>query len=164
MKKRHSDEIQTIIEPEFLVYPNKVIVSIYISLFLVMLGLGIYLLIGFLQAGAVYLWLYLIPVFMALHYYRKKIRLLRPTNQPLLSLSERGIEFRDKGLIPWTIIQRTYLKKTGNRYHDLIIDYKSTIETEKYPAAYLLERRYFDIHFPSFETQLELYAQKYIIQ
>jgi|GEM_PF-4396070 len=162
MMTRQTDDSPTIIEPEFLVYPNKVIIPIYVSLIVVMLGLGIYLLIGFLRAGVVYLWIYLIPMLMALHYYRKKIRLLRPTDQAFLSLSERGIEIRDKGLIPWTIIQRTYLKKTGNRRYDLIIEYKSTIEVRKHPTEYFLERRYFDIDFLGFEAQLQLYEQKYI--
>lgn len=162
MTTRQRDDSPTIIEPEFLVYPNKIIIPIYASLFLVILGLGIYLSIAFLQLGAVYLWFYLIPVFMGLYYYGKKIRLLRPADQPLLSLSDRGIEFRDKGLIPWNVIQRTYLKKWPKRHRHLMIEYKSTIEVGKYPTEYFLERRYFDIDFPSFETQLELYTQKYL--
>ena len=164
MKKRYSDEIQTIIEPEFLVYPSKNIVPIYGFLSLLALGFGIYLAMNLVVSLTIVTIIPLSIAIMALFYYLQKIRVLSPTNRPFFSLNQKGIEVRAIGFAPWSDIRRAYIKTRVNKYHYLVIEYKSPTVKEQDQQEYFLERRYYDHNYDKLKAQLQLYAQKYITQ
>ena len=164
MTTRQTNDSPTIIEPEFFVYPSKNIIPIYGVLSLLALGFAVYSAISLAASPAISSLIPLGIATMAFFYYLRKIRVLSPTDQPFFTLNKEGIEIRSTGLVPWSIIRRAYIKTRVNKYRYLVIEYKSQVASKQAPLEYFLERRYFDQNYDQLKHQLELYAQKYIVQ